>query len=266
MNYQFKTKRKNTSPFLLWGSLLVALSFLIVVFFVPNLFSGISHSIARMVLGDRGATEKEISLSLTSFFSSKKALLEEVEELKSTIRSIQLKEVHVEEVEKENKELKALLGRKTSDETVVGYVLSRPPQSPYDTFILDVGREDKVSVGDRVVFQGTAIGEIVEIFKKTSIVELFSTPGTKFNIRIGDDVNTVAEGVGNGSFIAKIPRGESVRAGEPVVSMDEHVHVVGIVEFVDTVASDPFQTIFFTSPVVISEVRLVEIIPIKTSL
>src|SRR3989304_1524613 len=109
-----------------------------------------------------------------SVFDSKSALIEENETLKKEIRDISLK----------------------------------PPKSLYDTLVVDAGSREGIQVGEKVLYgDNIMIGEIAEVFEKTSKVRLFSSSGEVIDVTIGKRaVPALAVGIGGGNFEIQIPR------------------------------------------------------------
>jgi hypothetical protein len=114
----------------------------------------------------------------------------------------------IAELKKENLELKKILNRKESDNLILSYILKKPPFTAYDSYIIDVGSKDGISIGDKVYASGNIlIGTVAEVNRNSSKVNLYSSYGNKFDILIGNnDIEAVAVGNGGGSFTAIIPK------------------------------------------------------------
>src|SRR3989344_7842889 len=76
----------------------------------------------------------------------------------------------------ENLDLKARLGRPgTAPVRILGAVLLRPPATPYDTLVIDAGKEEGAVVGDYVSAGGSGlVGTISEVYAHAARVRLFS--------------------------------------------------------------------------------------------
>jgi len=166
-------------------------------------------------------------------------------------------------LQKENETLKDLLGRKEiKQKTILGVILVKPPQTPYDSIILDIGSDDNVKVGDKVVASTNIyIGEITEVYKSSSKVVLYSSPGQKLSVVLGENsVSAEAVGMGGGNFNINLPKEVEVKEGDVIVIPSITANVFGIVEKVNSQSKDSFQTVLFKSPVNINELNFVEIV------
>lgn len=163
----------------------------------------------------------------------------------------------------ENDNLKDLLGRKdTKQKTVLSTILVKPPQTPYDSLIIDIGADYMLKVGDKVMANNNVyIGDVSEVLPNSSKVNLYSTPGRKLSVVFGgDSVTAEAVGVGGGNFNIMIPREIEVKEGDVITIPSITTNVFGIVEKVNFKDTDSFQTVIFKSPINISELSFVEVV------
>jgi len=163
----------------------------------------------------------------------------------------------------ENDNLKDLLGRKDAKQkTVLATVLVKPPQTPYDMLTIDIGADQNVKVGDKVMANANIyIGEVSEVMPRLAKVTLYSTPGRKLSVVLGESLVTMeAVGIGGGNFNIYIPREVEVKEGDVIVIPSITANVFGIVEKVNFKETDSFQTVLFKSPVNISELNFVEVV------
>jgi cell shape-determining protein MreC len=163
----------------------------------------------------------------------------------------------------ENDDLKNILNRnKTDQKLLLATVLIKPFFSPYDTLIIDVGSSSGVVINDKVlVDNNTFIGYVSEVYDDTSKVVLYSSPGEKVNVLIGNNnVEKEAIGLGGGDFKIEIPRGIDVKEGDSIVIPSISTNVFGVVEKIEFKESDSFQTILFKNPVNISELKWVQVL------
>lgn len=197
-----------------------------------------------------------------SVFYLKSSLLEENETLKKEIRDISLKLLDRNLLYEENLLLKERHGRNGPGQTVVARVLAKPPRSLYDTLVIDVGSGEGVKGGEKVLYgDNIMIGEVVEVFEKTSKVRLFSSSGESINVTIGKHaVPALAVGMGGGNFEIKIPRDTPVSLGDSILAPSLMPHFLGVVEYIESKESDPFERILLKSPISPFEIEIVEII------
>ena len=166
----------------------------------------------------------------------------------------------------ENDNLKDLLGRKDArQKTVLATILVKPPQTPYDMLTVDIGEDQQVRVGDKVMANASVyIGEVSEVMPHSSKVSLYSTPGRKLSVVLGaSSVTMEAVGIGGGNFNILVPREIEVKEGDVIIIPSITANVFGIVEKVNFKETDSFQTVLFKSPVNVSELNFVEIVQNK---
>lgn len=164
----------------------------------------------------------------------------------------------------ENKTLHAMLSRDDSRGSIAAAIISRPALSPFDTMLVDAGKNVGVAQGD-VVTAGevVALGEVAAVYDSRSLVRLYSSPGQGVGVLIGtstERIEATARGLGGGTFEVELPKGVVVSAGDPVVLPGLTERLFGIVGDVRSEASDAFVRVLFRSPVNINTLRLVQIL------
>ena len=200
--------------------------------------------------------------ALKIFFENKKKLQEENERLYNILGASRTQLLLYEEIKKENKELKALLGRKETVEGVLGTVLSSPNRSPYDTLFIDVGEKHGVSKEMLVVFENALLGVIDTAYFTASKVKLFSSPGTELTVLLGEKkIRAIAHGRGGGEFEVKLPSDLKVNEGDVIVYPALTNYLVGVVIYAEAKPSSAIQEIFFRAPINIFTTQRVIVIP-----
>lgn len=200
--------------------------------------------------------------SLFSIIRSKKSLILENRRLNGELDKTKSEMLIYEELQKENQDLKALLGRDDVKKgLVLGAVLVKPSISPFDVVIIDIGKDKGVEKGDRVLYQGTIIiGEIDEALANSSKVKMYSSPGEKFIAFIGPkSIQVEAEGLGGGNFMAKLPREMLINKGDMAIVPGIATSVFGFVERVESNPADSFQKVLFKNSVNLAEMKWVEV-------
>lgn len=260
-NNQLRHRRRGMFP---WGLLLVGLIGSAVVG-ANTLSSGMISGALLSTGKPLWRAEASISSSLSNLalhFRFKQGLINENRELKERIEELELSRVTSEALREENSSLLRLLNRTDNRRQIVGSVLTRPSRTLYDTFIVDVGLAEGLQSGAHVFAEGgVAIGTIGDVYEDTAIVSLYSTPGRVTDVYVGEDAIAVeATGRGGGDFEIRLPRGVEIVEGSPIVfSTLGGSGVLGVVEKVINAPADPFQTIFFSSPVNVQGLRMVMI-------
>lgn len=195
------------------------------------------------------------------YFNSKKSLLEENSKLKEENEKLRAESAGKEKFLKENKELLSMLGRKSEKNFILASVAYRPPVSQFDTILIDAGALNGVRRGMKVsVFQSVALGEIEEVFQKTSKVKLYSYEGNKINVFIGNSSSSAsAIGKGSENFEIIFPKDTLVSVGDQILTTETFSLILGKINKIIKNDSDPFQKIYFRYPVNLNEVRYVEV-------
>ena len=166
------------------------------------------------------------------------------------------------QLQDENQNLKQTFARKGDKALTVAYILKKPPFSAYDIFILDIGKDDGVQVGNPVYALGDIlIGEIAEASAAhISKVKLYSSFGEKFDVYIGQkSLAAHAIGRGGGSFEAELPRDSAVKEGDIVTIPSVANGTFGVVAKVLADPARPFATILFSQPFNLYEQKWVQV-------
>lgn len=191
-------------------------------------------------------------------------------------------------LEQENSELKVMLGRVPTKNTVLAVIIKKPPFSTYDSLIIDIGTDHAIIPGSMVYAsspaflpaanssslasttaasstaltasstQGIAItsnvkvpiGLVSEVDSTTSKVDLFSSPDKKYNVEIGKShIAAVATGQGAGTFATVLPREAKVAVGDIVIIPSITPSVFAVVTSIVSDPARPYANILFQSPV-----------------
>jgi cell shape-determining protein MreC len=163
----------------------------------------------------------------------------------------------------ENLELKRRLSRDAGVQVILAAVLQRPPQIPYDTFVVDAGTAEGVAVGDTVSAGGTTlIGSVRAAFDHTSRVVLFSAPGETYDVILHSGEQAVPvqmQGQGSGSFRGQVPAGTPVSVGDVLTFPGIASGFVGTVSHVTAHEGESFETLYARLPVDSLNLQFVEI-------
>lgn len=133
----------------------------------------------------------------------------------------------------------ALLGGSTvRTPGIFADIVSRPPTSPYDTFVLAQGATDDVTIGMEAFGPGNVpVGVVSSVLADFSRLTLFSTPGVVSHGRVGRaDLPLTLVGAGAGALTASVPRAASIVVGDTVYLPGPGQLPIGSVVRVD---SDP---------------------------
>lgn len=237
----------------------------IVGFFVLSydpLQGAISQGVYRVAprVWEIGKEASDAKNSFIGAFAFKRTLVKENELLRDEISRMRAEVLDRGLLKERVAKLEAMLGRENSGERVVANVLAGPGRSPYDTYIIDVGEDHHIALGDRVVYAGASvIGEISEVHTSSSKVKLFSSPDGEIAVRIGTTtIPSVAKGRGMGNFEARVPQGSVVAPGENVITSENLI--LGVIGAVIADEAMPFVRVLFSTPFNVTGVEMVEVI------
>jgi cell shape-determining protein MreC len=253
-----RRKGKKTKFFVL--SIFLAV-FVYLGFFSPSI-SWLSQGVqtTAVPLWKAGSFISDSISPVGSYFSSKKSLSSQNRELQKQIDSMVAKLADRDHLREENQQLKKTLGRTNSSKRVFANVLSKPGHAPYDVLIIDVGKEQTVSVGQKVLFENVLIGEVSEVFGNSSKVVLYSSSGRSFAVFIGEKaLEAQAVGRGSGNYEIKMPRNSGIAIGDTIYVPHIEPRILGTVEKIESGPKDVFELILFKSPVNFYTLRFVEV-------
>ncbi len=246
---------------------------MLVPHFLPSLFSSIARPFWRM----------EFSIASGSL-DSPEALLAQNEDLKRQMAALMVDQQSAQAVDAENSQLLSLLGRPSamsnmasssdpsasSTATSFAYpkpvpgrtlaaVLVRPPFSPFDEIIIDIGSDQGIIPGAKIYAPGNVlIGTTTDVFSQTAKVRLLSSPGETYPVLIGSgSIPAVAVGRGGGQYSAQVPQASKVARGDAVSDSSLSDAPFGIVSEVFTDPAEPFETVLFAPPVNVYQLRWV---------
>lgn len=224
--------------------------------FVVGVGRSIGVSIVRTVNGTSGWLSNRFAL-----LESKQSLLRENELLQSQILELEARIAERNIFARENEELKKVLGRAEGNTFTLAAVLSKPPKSAYDTLLIDGGESAGIVKGHGVFAHGRIpIGVVEEVYNRSALVRLYSSPGEKTDVRLlplGVDVTLT--GRGGGAFSATIPHDIELTSETTAVSIGLTQSIIAQFEKVTSDSRDVAQTALFASPLNISELSFVQI-------
>lgn len=190
-------------------------------------------------------------VGVQNFFKTKNSLINENASLKEELTKLELKVYDYNLLQKENDELKSQLGRDDKSVKILANIVSKPPLSPYDTFVLDVGKRNGISLGNKVYISDKIIvGEITEVRERSSVVGLFSKSDTNTSVvleRTGGQYNLVGQGGQN--YKLEVPKDTDLIWGDLFIYPNGQRSIVGIVSYIDTNSQSAFKTAYIRPPV-----------------
>ena len=150
-------------------------------------------------------------------------------------------------------------GRRPESNMVTAAVLTHPPQTPYDSIIIDAGSNESIGLDSEVLLpDGSAFGVVSQVFAKQSRVKLYSTAGEETNAVLErGNVPVVLVGSGGGNFKIILPRDVVVMVGDRVLTPYTSARLLAVVEEIVIGSTDSFQEVLARSPANIFTLRFV---------
>lgn len=190
-------------------------------------------------------------------FRDKKKLADELAAEKERNASLEAFMLELESLKKENEELKSVLSQTNKKSYILGTIILRPPQSPYDTIMVDAGSENGVETGAKVMaYSNVIVGYVAEVYPKASKIKMLSFPGEQTNVSFeNSNVFSLSAGLGGGNMEIKIPNSVSATTGDKIMTVGTFPMVVGLVEKIEADKINPFQRIIFRTPINLSSLK-----------
>ncbi len=200
---------------------------------------------------------------ITAMLGSRQSLIAENKELKDRLEENMAKLLRFDSLQKENQDLISAYGRSPfATSSVLGNVISKPPQSPYDVLVVDVGSRDGVAVGDRVNgIGGVPIGRVAEVSDATSKAVLFSSFGEKNEFiiaRTGASISVIGKGGGN--MEAALAQELDIVEGDDITLPQFGGTVVASVAAIDATVTAASKTALLRLPTNVFHLRWVEVV------
>jgi cell shape-determining protein MreC len=240
------------------------LLFLTVFFYLnPFIFSNSAHYLASSVW--RFNFDIKERVSFPSFFTDKESLIIENKELKEKIKNLEVVVFERDALKIDNKELRDLLDMRPIEDTSLSRVLARPPQVPYDVLIIDGGKDRNFSKGNKVLYgQSLLLGELEEVYGKTSRVVLYSSAGKETKVFVDNqDHALTAYGKGGGQFFLEVPRKTKIDIGSFLLKIENRVNLLGEVVEVFLPETGALKFVYAKVPIDIFSVKEVFVLSVK---
>ncbi len=244
------------------GSVVLASILLVARVPVPHIFEQFMHTFAMPLWSVRDGILRTTDLAYRSL-SSTEHILRENSLLREELASLRRENVMTRIYMRENERLRALVGRgSTTDEYVMATVIQDERYSPYDSFVLDVGSKD--GVRERMLVdsqEGNAIGFVVQVFERSSVVKLFSATGVRADVILDGAraVQVQVLGYGAGTMRIELPRHVVVSVGDGVLLPNIAGSMLGTVSDIVSERENAYQTVYVRSTINPWELRYVRV-------
>ncbi len=248
---EWKKKRNRR---LLWLCFSVALVILSVRGPVTNLLGGGLAIIGRPFWSlEDGIVSSYTGMKIA--LSSKSTLEAENQQLRDVLDKVALDAYSRDTLRIENDELKRVLGRQSEYQYMFARIMSAPPISPYDTILIDAGKEQGVYVGMQVFASGDfKVGEVSRVWGRSALVSLYSTPNTELSVTVGtSSIPAIASGMGGGNLRIILPKGVAVTVGNLVSIPALAPTYAGTVDAIERTEGSSLEAIYVRLPFNISQ-------------
>lgn len=262
MNFR-RDKRKQRTINMLFGAAVIALVVVVIVFTpLSRLLSRGAHRAGNGLWSAGDSVAQSASVVRKNIGNSKSELIAEIDTLQAELEQTQGELITLDAIKNENTELRTLLNVTTYRTSfVTARVLARPGQSAYNTLIIQGGTQDGIATGDLVTAYGTvAIGTVVEVYAKTSVVELYSSPHIESDVVLASlGLGVTATGHGAGNFRLELPRDIDIENGWQLIDLENNL-IVATVQSTIFDPREPFQTVIARSPINVSHLKWVQVL------
>lgn len=261
-NFSLRTRENSlrSSKVRLWKPVFFVLGAFFLLIFVRDGINIVASAVASPFFFVRHYIETS-SDTVPAFLRSQNELISQIRSLEAEIESEKGREVYYGVIKEENDELRGLFHGSSTTPEILSGVIARPPFTPYDTLILDRGKDAGIVEGAPVYYgKGLALGYIHTVSSQTSVVRIFSSPGTHTTVYIfGPDIFTEAYGEGGGVIRVSVPQGIQVKQGDIVVLPSLEARILGTVGHIRSEPTEPEQYAYVTLDVPLQSIRLVSV-------
>ncbi len=207
-----------------------------------------------------------ITYSTTGFFGyfeRVKTLQKENDALREELYMVKVKEYQFDQALVEYADLKLLMNASSSQvsSAITARVISKPPFTPYDTFVVDKGSEDGVVMGDLVYANNAlVIGRVHQVTQHNAYITLFSSGDqTQEFVVSRTGVSVATTGMGGGNFALYVPKDFDIVVGDTLSEPSYDIGIVATVYALDETSQNSFKRVYARVPKAIFQSKFVRI-------
>lgn len=204
-------------------------------------------------------TVVEADNNFFALFRNKSDLSDENEELRRQSAELTLVRAENDRLQKTIAELSSARG---GEGVLPARVLTKPPQSLYDTLIIDVEVDRPIRRGMTVLsLDGAALGSIADVNGSRAKVLLFSSSGVQSSGTLtGSSTSLELSGRGGGTFRAIVPRAVGIGPGDSITAPLYGSRVIALVESVLPDKTQLTSEVFARTPVALTTLNWVLVV------
>lgn len=178
---------------------------------------------------------------------------------------------NVQQLAAENESLKAQIAEfdtiegelpTSTPNTIRAMVYSRYPLNFKNEMVVNVGTDDKITVGSAVIFQGNLIGFVKESSPQSSVIQTIFDPNYKLLVRIGSNGYDALLVGGSYPMVESIAKTANISVGDIVYGADPsapYAIPVGEIANVALASNNLFEEASLSFPYDIGMIQTVEI-------
>jgi cell shape-determining protein MreC len=257
MTYLQKNNNSTVWQKIIWGGIVCVIC-IGLRFFFGNFFSNTAFRLATplwhtldSILGVQTQNQTVNQQANTAQSAVQDSNAGDVQALQSQIYNLQLKNIELSTQVSTLTELTSIQSLQTAQNRITAKIISKPPYTPFDIFILGSGSVQGIGIGSLVyIGDNTLIGTITKLEQDDSEVTLLSSQANTYDtqvLRTGEAVTI--HGAGGGNFTATLPKDFDITSGDVLVDGSAKHHIITEIYSIDTASQGSFKTIYGRLPV-----------------
>lgn len=251
-------KRRSRFPY--GPGILVSFALLLALLFALKKQTGLVFGLEKPFL-KLSFLIRTISSDLELFLKSKSDLASKLKEAQNKLTELENQNSILVENLNEIKNAD-LLFSDPSEPGRAALVLYTNTAGPIDTLTLDLGKNDGIEIGYKVMAFGIYLGTVDEVFANTSRATLISAPHkNSFGYLEPAGINVSLEGIGAGNMKFTLPKSLNVKLGDRIFTDSRPLYLIGQIEHIKEESAEPLVKITTRFPLNLENLRFVELKP-----
>jgi rod shape-determining protein MreC len=195
----------------------------------------------------------QTAASFTGFFTARKTLQREIDELKRQMLSMQTRTQRMAAILEENNRLRKLLGsaERVQEKVLIAEVIGVDPNPDRSRITVDKGANDQVAIGQAVIDDKGLVGQVVALTLGTSTILLITDQSQAVPVRsLRSGLQLIVEGgSGTAGLVGRhVPGTSDLRVGDHLVTSGlgqvfPSGYPVAVVSQFEQAPGNPFATI-----------------------
>lgn len=256
MNYLYVSKKKQPKSLQVIWTLRLSVFIIICLLLV---FGSTLFSLFTNLWRGEAHLSQEASIA-PAWLGGKSDLDARVKELQIANDELRTRITSLEAIESTYYDLVGEIGTSTKKDEILAKIIRRPPFTVFDSYVVDVGLDAGVEIGDLVLAHNIPVGIVKSVTKNNSVVNLFSSPGEMLLVSFGtSSTQYEAYGISNAGLRSDIPIDTEITNESKVTLSDREISIVGTVHAIDKDSDSTYQSVFISLPFDISNTNWLNI-------